>query len=92
MLLLGLLLLVVGFIKLQTWFPSENLWQDFITLATVTVPNHYNWWDFMKYSLSFATISGLGFALAGFGIWLRTTTSLACKMCGYKQWEDDKGT
>jgi hypothetical protein len=82
MLIFGLMLIFVGFIKLQTWFPSDNFWWDFIMLQTLSYPD--NFWDLMKYSLSFAVISSLGFGLVGFGGWLMATSNLECKNCGYK--------
>lgn len=87
--LFGLLLFFVGFIKLQTWFPSVKLWQDFIMSETLSIPEYDNWWDFMKYNVSFAVISGLGVASAGFGIWLMATSVFECKDCGHKDWEQD---
>lgn len=91
LLLLGLLLLAVGFTQLQSWFPSANFWQDLIMSETLSIPEQYTWWDFMKYNLSFAAISGLGVALAGFGIWLMGTSVLECKVCGYQEWAQGHG-
>lgn len=85
MLALGLLLFSAGPIKLQAWFPSDSFWHDFIMSGTLSMPDYYSGWDFLKYSLSFAVISSLGLFLAGFGIWLMATSVLECKDCGYKE-------
>ncbi len=88
-LLLGVLLVAVGFTRLQIWFPSATFWQDFIMSGSLSIPEAYTWADFMKYILAFAAIAGLGVALAGFGIWLVTTPVFECKSCGHKEWGSD---
>ena len=88
-LLVGLLLLIIGFSGLQSWFPSDSFWQDFMMSESLSVPASYTWWDFMTRTLSFALISGLAIALAGFGVWLFTVATIVCKNCGYKQVQQD---
>ncbi|RMG97259.1 MAG: hypothetical protein D6706_08850 [Chloroflexi bacterium] len=84
MLLLGLLIFAAGYIQLQTWFPADTFWQDFVMSGTLPIPEQYTGWDVLKYAVFFAAISASGIALSGFGGWLIATSVLMCADCGYK--------
>ena len=88
-LLSSLLLFAMGYIKLQTWFPSDTFWQDFIMSGAISIPDHYTGWNTMKYFVSFAVLCGSGVFLAGFGLQLLNTSVLTCRNCGYEEREGD---